>query len=130
MPRIMSLLSLSIVCLLILSACNTNVGDRIHGNFDATKWKNDPNACKNERFEMVEAIKEAKPRLVQLGEADIRKVLGKPDNVELFSRSQKFYLYYIVPGGQCPESTGEAKGKSLEISLDALGRLHEINIRN
>lgn len=111
-------------------ACNTNVADRIKGNFDEAAWKNDPNGCLNVRGEMVEAIKKAKESLVLLGEADIRKVLGRPDKVGLFSRSQKFYLYYIEPGGQCKEGAAEKKGKSLEISLDALGRLHEINIRN
>ena len=122
------------ITLLVLSclfcACSTDVSDRIEGNFDQTVWKSDEQGCDNKRASMVQAIKDAKPRLVQLGEADIRKLLGKPDKVELFSRSQKFYLYFIEKGGQCSGDAEDKWGKSLEISLDALGRLHEINIRN
>lgn len=117
-------------CLVVvLGGCGANVADRIEGNFDQAIWKADPNGCKNERAKMVDAIKDAKERLVLLGEADIRKVLGKPDETELFSRSQKFYLYYVEAGGQCEEGSTQKLGKRLEVSLDALGRLHEINIR-
>ncbi|MGB0525140.1 MAG: hypothetical protein ACPGJS_19355 [Flammeovirgaceae bacterium] len=116
--------------LFAFGACDVNVADRIKGNFDEAVWKGDANGCNNKRLEMVDAIKAAQEDLVLLGEADIRKVLGKPDKTELFSRSQKFYIYFLEAGGQCVEGSTAKWGKSLEVSLDALGRLHEINVRN
>ena len=113
--------------LILLPACGGL--PEIGGNFDSDKWKQDELACGTSRSEMLQTVLNAKEELVQLGEAEIRKLFGKPDNVELFSRSQKFYLYYIEAGGQCEGEGGKANGRMLELSLDALGRLHEINLR-
>ena len=110
-----------------ISACSPSLPE-IDG-FDSEAWKQDELGCSGERAEMVEALLNSKDVIVELREADIRIMFGSPDHVELFSRSQKFYLYYVETGGQCPEEGGQEKGQMLELSLDALGRAHELNIR-
>lgn len=119
---------LILFAVLLLASCSPELPD-IGGDFTSEAWKLDEVACKGERAEMLDDILAAKDVLVQLREADVRQLFGRPDNVELFSRSQKFYLYYVEAGGQCAGQGGSDTGKMLELSLDALGRLHEINIR-
>lgn len=114
--------------LLILAGCSGGLPE-LGDSFDSEEWKNDELACGTSRQAMLNDVLNAKEELVQLGEAEIRRLFGKPDNVELFSRSQKFYLYYVEAGGQCEGKGGQVDGQMLELSLDALGRIHEINIR-
>jgi hypothetical protein len=109
----------------LLASCG-QAGQEIEG-FDSTAWKQDAQGCGTARAGMFEAVLASKSWLVTLQEPEIRRVFGKPDLVELFSRSQKFYLYYIEPGGQCGQGGGQ--GRMLEFSLDALGRAHEVNLR-
>jgi hypothetical protein len=121
---------LSFLLLIALSSCNINLDERIGGNFNGKEWKSDEFGCQNKRVKMLESVKEATENLKLMGDADVRRLFGRPDKTELFSRSQKFYLYYIEEGKQCEEEdTTTGRGRILEISLDALGRLHEINIR-
>lgn len=121
-----------IVIFLIVAFSACRPLPEVGGAFNSDAWKADNLACKGERLRMVEDVKKAKSQLLDLTESEVRKLLGKPDHVELFSRSQKFYLYYFEPGSQCQSEVGEtpaANARMLEVSLDAIGRLHEINIR-
>ena len=119
---------LVLLALMLLGACSVELPE-IGGDFDSAVWKQDDKACNGERTAMLDDILAAKNDLVTLREADVRQLFGRPDNVELFSRSKKFYLYYVEKGGQCPDNAEGDPGKRLEMSLDALGRLHELNIR-
>ncbi len=130
MNKVKFLTLLSFFLLVLLSSCNINLDERIGGNFNGEEWKSDEFGCQNKRVEMLESIKKATENLKLMGDSDVRRLFGRPDKTELFSRSQKFYLYYIEEGKQCEEEDAtEGRGRILEISLDALGRLHEINIR-
>ena len=120
----------SLVLISILSSCNSGLSERIGGNFDEDKWKADSWGCNNQRIQMLEAIQLADENVKLLADADIRQLFGRPDKIELSSRSQKFYLYYLEQGQQCQDEEAiSGAGRALEVSLDALGRLHEINIR-
>ncbi len=110
------------------SSCTPSL-PKIGGDFDSEVWKKDELGCGGERAKMLDDLLENKDVLVELREADVRIMFGRPDEVELFSRSQKFYLYYVKHGGQCPNEGGKEVGQMLELSLDALGRVHELNIR-
>lgn len=126
-----SLLCYSVVFLVFMMSCSSQNGaELIGGEYNEEVWKNDEQGCKNTRWAMLDDIKKAKEKLLQMGEKDIRQTFGKPDKVSLFTRSQKFYLYYLESGRQCTQDSTHKMGRSLEISLDALGRLHEMNVRN
>ncbi|MFT5914798.1 MAG: hypothetical protein ACJAWV_000788 [Flammeovirgaceae bacterium] len=130
MNKVKASIILPFLLLTILSSCNINLDERVGGNFNGKEWKSDPFGCQSKRVDMLESIKKATENLKRMGDADVRRLFGRPDKTELFSRSQKFYLYYIEEGKQCEEEdTTTGRGRILEISLDALGRLHEINIR-
>ena len=124
--------NISWVCFLFfIQACVGDLSDRIGGNFSSKEWKADELGCKNARIKMLESIQKADENIKLLTDSDIRRLFGKPDNIELFSRSQKFYIYYLEKGSQCQDREAKTgKGRALEVSLDALGRLHEVNIRN
>src|SRR5690606_38740330 len=91
----------SVWMMLLLMAASCGKPLPVLDNIDLKKWKDDPNACREERTGMVNALREQKSKLLGLSEMDIIKLLGKPDQNELYTRNQKFYHYYIEPGPAC-----------------------------
>ena len=65
---------------------------------DLDKWKGDKNACKGDRLLMQYALRSELSKLKGLSEMDILKMLGRPDENELYKRNQKFYFYFITRG--------------------------------
>jgi outer membrane protein assembly factor BamE (lipoprotein component of BamABCDE complex) len=82
-----------IVCLLF-SACNQSIDLK---NFDEMAWQNDKGACQNVRSTMRDDLENDKDQLKGLNQDEIISVLGRPDENELYKRSQKFFIYHITP---------------------------------
>ena len=79
---------------LLFSTCNKSIDLK---SFDEVAWQNDKGACNNERVDMLDDLENAKDQLKGLNQDEIVNVLGRPDENELYKRSQKFFIYYITP---------------------------------
>lgn len=90
-------------------------------------WKEDANACNSLRTSMRTAIDREKEKLLGLDEVQTVKLLGGPDQEELYSRNEKFYYYFIEPAPQC--ATGkDSTAEKLVIRFNAVGLAKEVSI--
>lgn len=95
-------------------------------DFSAKEWKQDPKGCKNERKALFKKLEAQKALLIGETENSIRKFLGKPDEMSLSKRHQKFYVYYITEGSQCtPEKT--LNGEKVMLRFNSLNQLNEVS---
>ena len=113
-----------ILCLFIHYSCEKALPTL--ESFNQEVWKEDKNACQQKRTLMLSALREQKNKLQGLSETQIIKLLGRPDQNELYKRNQKFYYYYLQPGPSCaPDSLKTLK---LVLRFNAMGRAKEISI--
>jgi outer membrane protein assembly factor BamE (lipoprotein component of BamABCDE complex) len=98
--------------------------------FDMKAWKKDRNGCENSRAGMLEDLEKIKPKLEGLDEIDLRKILGKPDFAELYSRNQKFYTYYIDASEKCENTNSQnvknGERRLVQVRFDAINAVNEI----
>lgn len=73
---------------------------------------------------------ENKNKLMGYSQQEIGKILGKPDEVDLYKRSQKFFIYYIVPGKQCEGTNPNGRPRSLYIRFSAINVSNEVFVRD
>ncbi|HCW08804.1 MAG TPA: hypothetical protein DGG95_15715 [Cytophagales bacterium] len=95
-------------------------------NMDMAKWRDDKNGCKGDRLKMINPLIEQKDKLKALSETEILKVLGRPDQNELWKRNQKFYHYFLEPSLKCDSSKTHAK--QLTIRFNAMDLAKEIEV--
>jgi hypothetical protein len=69
--------------------------------FHTREWKEDRNGCKGIRHEMLQIILNSKEKLLGLSEQKIMHILGNPDRNDLYTRHQKFYIYYTDRSPEC-----------------------------
>lgn len=86
------------------------------------KWKDDKNGCNGFRQKAEKILAEQKDKLLSLSETDIIRLLGKPDETELYKRNEKFYKYYFSHGPGCSDSGNR---KSITLRFNAVGLLKE-----
>ena len=116
--------SLSLLMLLMLAACTKPLPD-LEG-VDSQRWKDDKNGCAGRRVQMEQAMDKEKDKLKGLSEMEIVELLGKPDENELYKRNQKFFVYYISAGPECPVP-GETP-KKLIVRFNAMGYAQLVSI--
>jgi len=87
-------------------------------NMDLEIWRKDKNGCHGDRANMVTQLNEQREKLKGLSEDGILKLLGKPDQNELYKRNQKFFYYFVEPSVKC-DST-KTKAKRLSIRFNAM----------
>jgi outer membrane protein assembly factor BamE (lipoprotein component of BamABCDE complex) len=93
---------------------------------DWTVWKEDADACKNQRAQYIEPLSRQLGKLKGLSEMEVVKLMGKPDQNELYKRNQKFYHYFLKPGLPCAKSdSGVSK---LTVRFNAIGLAKEVSI--
>lgn len=123
-----SLYFLTILCLLF--SCGR---ERIEiEGFNDYIWKNDRFGCMGKRAEMAENLLQAKEKILGMRENEVLSLLGKADEQEIYSRNQKFLIYFLEPNAKCtaPEDT-KATASALYLRLNALGVANEmyLNVR-
>ena len=106
---------------ILLSSCDSPLPS-IDG-VDLAKWKNDKNGCQGERKLMRASLEQQKTKLQGLSESQIIKLLGRPDQNELYKRNQKFYFYWIT-GSDCSDDSVKLK---LGIRFTAMSIAKEIS---
>jgi hypothetical protein len=89
-----------------------------------TDWKNDKNGCSGSRKAIADKMIAQRNELLALSETDIIKLLGKPDQNELYKRNQKFYKYYFQQGPGCLADS--IPSKSITFRFNAMGLAKEI----
>ena len=97
------------------------------GDFDIKAWQDDARGCNGVRADMGDDLLELKPKLLGHYQKRIIKVLGDPEEQELYRRSQTYYIYYIDPAGDCSDAIQNPR--RLEVRFTALGIANEVNIR-
>lgn len=75
---------------------------------------------------MIESIEKQKEKLLALNEKQIVKLLGKPDQNELYKRNQKFFSYFLTAAPACDLQLTSTK--ILIIRFTAMGVANEVNI--
>ena len=113
--------SVVLISLILFTACERPL-PTIEG-IDVLKWKNDKNGCQGERKLMRASLEQQKTKLQGLSESQIIKLLGRPDQNELYKRNQKFYYYWIT-GSDCSKDSIKLK---LGIRFTAMSIAKEIS---
>jgi|SRR5690606_10395188 len=93
---------------------------------DLDVWKQDPKGCRNMRAAMGAQLENQREKLLRLSDMEIVDLLGKPDENELFVRSQQFYRYYIDPAPSC--EAGKGHPRVLIVRFNAVGVCHEVSV--
>jgi hypothetical protein len=91
---------------------------------DLEAWMNDPGGCRGLRIHAAEPLRRQREKLLRLNEMEVKHLLGKPDENELYVRGQKFYRYYLEPSAVCTNATEDAL--SLVIRFNAVGLSSEV----
>ncbi len=114
-------------------SCQTNVS---LDNFDSNIWKNDKFGCKNQRLTQVKSLIDQKQKIQGLGQNQIMQVLGKPDFQELYSRNQRFYIYFYQKNEICDQPNNVIKTasiqnqKTIKLRFSALDMVTEVLVDN
>ena len=110
-------------CFYLFSCSQSPISEE---EFNSISWQNDKNGCQGNRAKIVKDFEGVKDKLIGLGENQLRKLLGSPDQVQLLERSQKFYIYYIEKGAQCGDPGIE--GKNYQIRFNSLNQVNEVSL--
>lgn len=93
---------------------------------DLKQWKDDRFGCNGFRERSIGLFSSQKDKLKGLSEDDILKLLGRPDQNELYKRNQKFYHYYVEPSTKCDSTKKSAR--QLSIRFNAVDLAKEVVI--
>jgi hypothetical protein len=100
-----------------------------HSEFAQKAWKDDENACLGERTVLIDSLLKIKDKFLGYNDLEVRKILGKPDEVELAERSKKYYYYFYTKGSQCEGDTSNMKGKMLQIRFNSTNQVNELTLK-
>lgn len=112
--------------LLFLFSCGKSLPTL--NEIDLQAWQDDKKACSGKRAAMMPAMEAESKKLLALSEREIIRLLGKPDENELYTRNQKFYYYFVQPAKTCSDSVTQDP-KKLVIRFNAVGLAKEIDIQ-
>ncbi len=115
--------SLSFVFVFVV-ACTASVPEL--DGFNAEAWKTDRNACTGQRENLRTNLLNQKGKLLGLSEMEMVDALGKPDEQEIYKRSEKFFYYYLSPSSECPNAAPSPE--RLVIRFNAVGLAKEISV--
>jgi hypothetical protein len=122
--RIYSGLIAGFFLILIGQACSS---PKQFNAFDSTSWRNDPFGCRGERLRLTNDFEKIRRSLRGLSQSDITDLLGKPDFQGLYTRHQKFFVYYMEKGPQCQHAQAESTARTVAVRFGALGNVTEVS---
>ncbi len=98
--------------------------------FDAQSWKSDKRACNNSRIDYEKVIIAARDQVVGATQEDIIRFLGRPEKQELYTRGQKFYIYYLSPSPECDGNIDpKSPSRYLYVRFSALNKVNEVFVQ-
>ncbi|MBR08258.1 MAG: hypothetical protein CMP48_11370 [Rickettsiales bacterium] len=92
--------------------------------FNQDIWQVPITYCDQDKMDLANILVEHKDQLLGEGQTQIKKLLGQPDEHELYKRTEKFFYYNLTPGDTCDIETP----RRLSIRFDALDRAKEVMI--
>ncbi len=111
-------------CLFLMCSCEK---ETLHfKNFDAQAWKADRRGCESKRKNMIEGFRMIKDSLIGISEEVTMATFGKPDQIEVYPRGQRFYYYMTEKGKACEGGLGD--GKPLRLRFSATNHLTEVTL--
>ena len=119
-----TLKSFALMFLLIIGLSCTNAPDL--GKLSSNHWKSDKNGCLGKRLDLLPELIAIREKLKGQTQNQIIQLLGKPDQQEIYKRSQKFFTYYISGNNSCNDH--EKDMVYLQIRFNALGNSNEVLI--
>lgn len=99
-------------------------------NMDVAAWKEDKNGCMGMRIAQYDSLEASWKSLEGLTQPQVEATLGKPDQHELYRRSQKFFIYNLHPGEGCANYDSTQTPRRAHIRFNALGFANELAIRS
>lgn len=99
--------------------------------FEAYVWQQDKWGCGSERQKLIAPLLENKEEILGLRETEVIRLLGKADEMELYTRNQKFLIYFLEPNLHCTTATPKkaTNASALHIRLNAMGMAQEVFTR-
>ncbi|WP_258104616.1 hypothetical protein [Marinoscillum sp. MHG1-6] len=94
-------------------------------NFDDLAWRQPLKPCDSAKLVLAKAVVDQQDKILSKGQAEVKGLLGNPDEHELYTRNEKFFYYNLTMSDSC----GKAQSaKRLSIRFDALDRAKEVMI--
>jgi len=118
--------SVFVLLILLLTGCAADLPKLT--DMDLVKWSGDRNGCQGYRQNTISALEQQKSKLLALSANDLTKLLGKPDQIELYKRNQKLFYYHLNPAASCNIKNQSNESLRLMIRLNAMERAKEILI--
>lgn len=117
-------------CILLASFACSSKPIEIEG-FNGYVWQQDKWGCGNERQNLLPPLLQGKEEVMGLREPEVFRLLGKPDEIELYTRNQKFLIYYLEPNPHCtsPEGVNKTNANALHLRLNAMGMAQEMFVK-
>lgn len=115
------------ICLLSINIGCTGTLDV--GGIDLVNWKNDRYGCKGLRIQDVDEIRKIKNTFLTKNNQELIKTFGRPDRVELASKSQSFFIYFLEPSDNCDPKPEKEPLKVL-FRLNAINKVSEVTVTN
>lgn len=109
------------ILLVMLGFCCGKPLPQLEG-IDLKQWKDDKFGCNGSREKSIELLSSQKEKLKGLSEDDILKLLGRPDQNELYKRNQKFYHYFVERSTKCDSANQNAKRLSIRFNAVDLAK--------
>lgn len=97
------------------------------GSIDLENWKNDRYGCKGLRIQDVDEIRKIKNTFLSKDNQALIKTFGRPDRVELASKSQSFFIYFLEPSDNCDPKPEKEPLKVL-FRLNAINKVSEVTV--
>jgi len=109
---------LSIISVVIFISCQSKVANL--DGLDSQKFKKDVGNCREYRLSVLDTIVSQKSKIYQMREVNLKKILGRADEMNLNQRSTKVFLYRTLLSQPCDSTKVYS---ALAVELDALGRV-------
>ncbi|MCK5104674.1 MAG: hypothetical protein KAQ62_02925 [Cyclobacteriaceae bacterium] len=95
--------------------------------FESELWIQDKNGCTGERMILKNQLLSLKHNMRGFKSSEIESYLGKPDAQELYTRSQRYYIYFMEPGPKCDNA--KENPQALFVRFSAIGVANEFTIK-
>lgn len=126
-PAFISILVLIILATLTLGCHQKKKKINRLQKFESELWIQDKNGCAGNRIEMKNQLLSLKHNMRGLKTDEIEYYLGTPDAQELYTRSQRYYIYFLEPGPKCENA--KEHPQALYVRFSAVGIANEFIIK-
>ena len=116
-----------ITCVLFILLLFISCSSKKLDGFCFEAWNTDKKGCNSTRLEQIEYIVNQQDKLLAISQNNMKKLLGKPDLHQLYSRNQKFFIYFLEPAESCENN--QKLPQVLEIRFNAMGLSTEVLVK-